>query len=67
MKLSLEIHWFFPSFGYSTKNKSKVKKKQNENIKSDTKPGINSVWNKPWPKLLHQKLALNKGILKMWC
>ena len=43
MKLSLEIHWFFPSFGYSTKNKSKVKKKQNENIKSDTKPGINSV------------------------
>ena len=36
-----------------------------ESIKYDTKATKTRVWNEPQPKLIHQHLALNKGILEV--
>ena len=42
-------------------------KKCSESIKNDTKAAITWVWNELRPKLFHQQIALNKGLLKKWC
>ena len=58
--LNLEIHWFFPLIVCGAENRSKVK-----NIAA--KAGKTRVWNELQPKLFHQHLALNKGLLEKWC
>ena len=51
--------------GVALKNRPKVKKKKtSESIKKDTKGGKTWVWNELRPKLIHQHLTLNKGLLK---
>ena len=35
-----------------------------ESIKNDTKASKTRVWNELRPNLIHQNLALNKGLLK---
>ena len=56
----------FYSLGVALKNRSKVKK-LSESIKNVTKAEKTRVWNQLRPKLFHQHLALNIGLLKKWC
>ena len=64
--VSINLIDSFHSLSVTLKKRSNVKQIVRK-YKNDTKAGKTGVWKELRPKLIHQYLALNNGLLKKWC